>query len=55
MIETRHPDDGPVSSSPGYTLGDLVRYALQLGTLGFGGPVALVGFIRRGPAGNCVG
>lgn len=30
-----------------YTLGDLTRYALRLGTLGFGGPVALVGYMRR--------
>jgi len=29
------------------TLGALVRYFLYLGTLGFGGPVALVGFMHR--------
>ncbi len=29
------------------TLGQLVRYFLYLGTLGFGGPVALVGFMHR--------
>jgi chromate transporter len=29
------------------SLGQLVRYFLYLGTLGFGGPVALVGFIQR--------
>jgi len=28
-------------------LGQLVRYALQLGTIGFGGPVALVGYMHR--------
>lgn len=47
--------DTPLSSStpalaaavPGYSLGDLVRYALHLGTFGFGGPVALVGFMHR--------
>ena len=33
--------------APGYTLGELVRYALGLGTWGFGGPVALVGYMHR--------
>jgi len=32
---------------PGYSLWQLVGYALRLGTLGFGGPVALVGFMHR--------
>jgi chromate transporter len=40
-----------VSSSdalaPGYTLWQLVKYMLGLGTWGFGGPVALVGFMYR--------
>jgi chromate transporter len=31
----------------GYSLGQLVSYALKLGTLGFGGPVALVGYMNR--------
>lgn len=35
------------NSGPGYKLGQLVRYALQLGTIGFGGPVALVGYMHR--------
>src|SRR5512142_1880348 len=30
-----------------YTLGQLVRYMLGLGTWGFGGPVALVGYMYR--------
>jgi hypothetical protein len=30
-----------------YSFLDLVRYALRLGTLGFGGPVALVGYMHR--------
>lgn len=30
-----------------YTLPQLVLYALQLGTVGFGGPVALVGYMHR--------
>jgi len=32
---------------PAYSLFDLVRYFLKLGTTGFGGPVALVGYIHR--------
>lgn len=32
---------------PGYTLWQMVRYMLRLGTLGFGGPVALVGYMYR--------
>ena len=34
-------------SKPAYSLWQLVIYALRLGTLGFGGPVALVGFMHR--------
>src|SRR6266705_4636812 len=30
-----------------YTLWQVVRYFLRLGTLGFGGPVALVGYMQR--------
>ena len=30
-----------------YTLWELVRYMLALGTWGFGGPVALVGYMYR--------
>ncbi len=32
---------------PAYSLRELVLYALRLGTLGFGGPVALVGYMHR--------
>lgn len=32
---------------PGYRLGELVRYVLKLGAIGFGGPVALVGYMHR--------
>src|SRR3954468_19043155 len=35
------------SASPAYTLGQLAKYALGLGTWGFGGPVALVGYMHR--------
>ena len=39
----------PQSAAPaaGYTLWQLVRYMLGLGTWGFGGPVALVGYMYR--------
>lgn len=36
-----------VISNAGYSLWQLVRYMLRLGTLGFGGPVALAGYMRR--------
>src|SRR5512141_1251346 len=32
---------------PVYTLRQLVTYFLKLGTIGFGGPVALVGYMHR--------
>lgn len=35
------------SALPGYTLWQMVLYMLRLGTLGFGGPVALVGYMHR--------
>jgi len=38
-------DDG--SGRPRYTLWELARYALKLGTIGFGGPVALAGYMYR--------
>jgi chromate transporter len=34
-------------SQPGYSLWQIVRYMLALGTWGFGGPVALVGYMYR--------
>src|SRR6187402_691378 len=34
-------------SRPSYTLWQLVLYMLRLGSLGFGGPVALVGYMHR--------
>ncbi|MCW3686392.1 chromate transporter, partial [Burkholderia cenocepacia] len=33
--------------APGYSLGQMALYMLKLGTIGFGGPVALVGYMRR--------
>lgn len=40
-------DIQPTTSTPNYTLWQLVFYMLRLGTLGFGGPVALVGYMHR--------
>lgn len=37
----------PQSATPGYSLRELVLYFLKLGTWGFGGPVALVGYMHR--------
>jgi chromate transporter len=34
-------------NNPAYTLRQLVAYFLKLGTIGFGGPVALVGYMHR--------
>jgi chromate transporter len=34
-------------NEPGYTLRQIVMYFLKLGTIGFGGPVALVGYMHR--------
>lgn len=36
-----------VPESPRYTLWQIVSYMLRLGALGFGGPVALVGYMQR--------
>lgn len=37
----------PAADKPAYTLWQLVLYMLRLGALGFGGPVALVGYMQR--------
>jgi chromate transporter len=36
-----------VSRHGGCTLGNLARYFVRLGTVGFGGPIALVGYMQR--------
>src|SRR3954471_8264324 len=36
-----------LNSKPSYTLLQIVTYFLKLGTWGFGGPVALVGYMQR--------
>ncbi len=35
------------AASPRYSLAQLTRYFLRLGAIGFGGPVALVGYMQR--------
>lgn len=51
MIVGEEAKAGQTAVSPGgsvgSTLGQLVRYALRLATVGFGGPVALVGYMHR--------
>ncbi|HEY1392320.1 MAG TPA: chromate transporter [Methylibium sp.] len=39
--------EAPQAPATGYTLWQLVRYMLGLGTWGFGGPVALLGYMYR--------
>ena len=36
-----------MNEKPSYTLQQLILYFLQLGTIGFGGPVALVGYMHK--------
>src|SRR2546423_12745221 len=40
-------DNAEISTARNYTLAQLILYALKLGTLGFGGPVALCGYMHR--------
>jgi chromate transporter len=37
----------PQDSAPKYSLWQMVLYALKLGSIGFGGPIALVGYMHR--------
>jgi chromate transporter len=39
--------DAATSESAGYSLWQIISYFLRLGTIGFGGPVALVGYMHR--------
>lgn len=47
MAELSSSCSESLSPAPSYSLRQLVSYALQLGTIGFGGPVALVGYMHR--------
>src|SRR5947208_10987259 len=35
------------AARPGYSLWQMIQYMTKLGTVGFGGPVALVGYMHR--------
>ena len=41
------PADTDDVDRPAYTLPDLLRYFVRLGTFGFGGPIALCGYMQR--------
>jgi hypothetical protein len=46
--ETPPPaEPAPPLTAPDRTLAGLVRYFLKLGSSGFGGPIALVGYVQR--------
>ena len=47
MINSDTTKTVAITTKPNYTLWQLVRYMLWLGTFGFGGPVALVGYMHR--------
>ena len=41
------PSNASELREPGYSLRQLALYTLKLGTVGFGGPVALIGYMHR--------
>jgi chromate transporter len=45
-VPAAHADEAPAESAP-RTLAGLMRYFLKLGSSGFGGPIALVGYMQR--------
>ncbi|MBD1875037.1 chromate transporter [Nodosilinea sp. FACHB-131] len=48
MADALDPQAEPQpEASPPYSLGQIVLYFLKLGTWGFGGPIALVGYMKR--------
>jgi chromate transporter len=48
MTHASHAADADLPiPQPSFTLNDLLGYFLRLGTLGFGGPIALVGYMQR--------
>ncbi|MBI2318497.1 MAG: chromate transporter [Betaproteobacteria bacterium] len=47
VTDGQNPVSREPSTAPTYSLWQLVLYALRLGTVGFGGPIALVGYMHR--------
>lgn len=47
MSAIKESSDRETPNGTNYRLSELVSYALKLGTVGFGGPVALVGYMHR--------
>lgn len=47
MITETATTDQPEAAPPAYRLSQLVLFFLKLGSIGFGGPVALVGYMHR--------
>src|SRR5213594_4030969 len=47
MDEEKRLSSGASGTAPEYSMGQLILYALRLGTFGFGGPIALVGYMHR--------
>lgn len=47
MNDTSSPRLRETADQPAYSLWQLVRYMLRLGAMGFGGPVALAGYMQR--------
>src|SRR5213595_410905 len=47
MNEEKHLSGSERGAVPGYSMGQLIQYSLRLGTLGLGGPIALVGYMHR--------
>src|SRR5438128_11812878 len=47
MSEEKRLSSGASGAAPGYSMWQLILYALRLGTFGFGGPIALVGYMHR--------
>lgn len=47
MNELNEPYSSTQHQAPHYSLGQLILYFLKLGSWGFGGPVALVGYMHR--------